>query len=133
MGDRANIIIKQHNGEAESELWLYTHWSGADLPEILQTAMRRKIRWSDEAYLARVILCEMIRVSGELDGETGIGITTYETDSSYPFLVVDAKKQEISIRASGRGSRECQTGPWTFAAFCALDLAKGWEAFRTVG
>lgn len=37
MGDRANVEMKQHGKpEDASSVFLYTHWSGTDLPKILQ-------------------------------------------------------------------------------------------------
>ena len=36
MGDRANIEMVYESGE---KIYFYTHWSGSELPEILQNAL----------------------------------------------------------------------------------------------
>lgn len=48
MGDRGNIVVKQGRGHAP--VWLYTHWSGCDVPLILQNALKRKERWDNEHH-----------------------------------------------------------------------------------
>ena len=58
MGDRGNIIVKDGN----SEVYLYTHWTGSDLPDVLRSALKRgKSRWNDGPYLARIIFCEIVK------------------------------------------------------------------------
>jgi hypothetical protein len=95
MGDRANVVIYDPAEDANirEAVFLYGHWSGYDLPTVLQTALQRgKPRWRDAAYLARIIFCEMV---GELEGETGYGISTRLTDNEYPLLVVDVPRQVV--------------------------------------
>jgi len=99
MGDRANIVIKQNSGGEgkDSRIYLYTHYSGYQLPEVLKSALiRGKDRWNDEPYLARIIFCEM--ASGDMNGLTGLGISTYETDGGYALLVVDAETQTVEVQ-----------------------------------
>jgi hypothetical protein len=58
MGDRANVYV--HDG-VEPGVYLYTHWHGSDLPEVVKVALAKQWRWKDSAYLGRVIFCEMIK------------------------------------------------------------------------
>lgn len=106
MGDRANIAIKQNHRteggrlvklEKSQLIFFYTHWQGSVLPLILQDALKRgRGRWGDDAYLARIIFCEMIKDS-VLD-ETGYGISMYVPDSDgYPLLVVDGEGQTVEV------------------------------------
>lgn len=94
MGDRANVFVKQYKGG----VYLYTHWSGSELPAILQSALKRKERWDDEQYLPGIIFCEMVK--GQEDGETGYGISSRVGDGDDRILVVDVEKQEVSVKGS---------------------------------
>lgn len=90
MGDRGNIVLRS-NGE---EVWLYSHWNGSFLPEILEAAMKRgKGRWDDPSYLARIIFSEMIR--DDINGETGFGIWPSELDGG-TTLFVDIDRKIVS-------------------------------------
>ena len=70
MGDRGNIEIKQPG--ADDSLFLYTHWRGSSVCEILADALAKGGRWSDPSYLTRIIFQEMI---GDDDTTTGFGIS----------------------------------------------------------
>lgn len=105
MGDRANIQVKNDNDQS---VYLYTHWDGSELPETLQVALAKRWRWDDEAYLARIIFCEMVK-EGVLD-ETGFGIASYVGDGEDRVLVVDTQARTVS-----RGEAQ-----WTFEEYIAL-------------
>ncbi len=92
MGDRANIAIKQHGG---GHVYLYTHWGGYDLPDILKASLKRgKDRWGDEQYLARIIFCGM--VNDDSQGTTGYGISNSIGDNEHDILVIDCDKLTVS-------------------------------------
>jgi hypothetical protein len=93
MGDRANVAVKS----GEDIVYLYTHWTGSELPALLQEALRRGIsRWDDPAYLARVIFCEMVK--GAEKGVTGYGISASVQDGEDRVIVVDTDAQTVTIR-----------------------------------
>ncbi len=76
MGDRGNIVIE--GVDKVAELYLYTHWSGSNLPQIVSRGLvKGKQRWGDEPYLNRVLFQTMI---GKDDGLTGYGISAHEGD-----------------------------------------------------
>lgn len=78
----------------EAGVYLYTHWGGSELPQILASAMLRgKDRWDDESYLARIIFSEMVQ-GAEME-TTGYGIATYEMDKNHETIFVDVANQEI--------------------------------------
>jgi len=53
MGDRANVYIREDNDHG---VYLYTHWGGYELPEVVRRALARgESRWSDAPYLARIV------------------------------------------------------------------------------
>ena len=119
MGDRNCIEIKYQmwNKETEkrdkwSSVFFYGHWSGSIMPNILQEALRRKERWSDESYLARIIFCELI--GGDVESSTGFGIAPYEMENEYQLITVIPSKQLVAI-----GDFEC-----TFEEYCTLSKNK---------
>jgi hypothetical protein len=103
MGERGQILIKR------TGVYLYTHWNGDLLKVILYHALKKKWRWTDDEYLARIIFDVMTK--GEHNQESGYGIGTVEhTDLGYPLLEVDCEKQKIT-----EYDEKKQT--WTFEGF----------------
>ena len=105
MGDRANVRILQSSGQTRragdqpQAVFLYTHWGGSELAYVLQEALKRKERWDDEVYLARIIFAEMTK--GQEKTETGYGIATSICDNEHQILTVDCKAQYIRIGPAG--------------------------------
>lgn len=90
MGDRGNIVV-QGDG---SKVFLYTHWTGSDLPNILKRALKRgESRWDDAQYLTRIIFCEM--VGYDINGTTGFGISSVEGDGG-ALLTVNTDTQMVT-------------------------------------
>jgi hypothetical protein len=112
MGDRGNICMRYEDG---NQVYFYSHWGGSHLPLVLQEALRycgpeadsvrfeydkpsRDNRWSDEAYLARVIFCHMVGGSEyDLMSTTGYGISPSICDNEHPVLVVDCKEKAVEF------------------------------------
>lgn len=122
MGDRANILIKQPPMfGAPQYVFLYSHNGGKQLPATLQTALKRRRRWDDEAYLARVIFDAM--TDGHHGEETGFGITTQLTETDRPLIVVNCAKQLIEFHQHVRELAH-PIGPelarYTFKEYCDL-------------
>jgi len=87
MGDRGNIKV--------GKVYLYTHWGGSEIPEILKKALVRGMgRWNDEPYLTRIIFCEMIK--DDVMGDTGYGISTHICDNEHEILEVDCNTQTVN-------------------------------------
>lgn len=102
MGMRQNIKLVYPHGEdfegkEPSNIYLYSHWGGDEgdspLKQDLRRALSRGQRWDDEAYLARIIMAEVIREN--LDDETGFGLAPYEIDPEFPTIVVDLDAQTV--------------------------------------
>lgn len=122
MGDRANIVLKQNN----QAIYLYTHWSGYELPETLRKGLvKGRSRWDDETYLGRVLFQEMI---GTDNGVTGFGIGVYPPDNEYPYLVVDSANQMVMVHDSNLPLRS--DGTWT-TPVRVLDFEEYVEEERT--
>ena len=77
MGDRNNIKITYHAGDS---IYLYGHWIGDEIREIVANAVETSGRVEDESYFARVLFCSMDAESDDLRGETGYGIAPYQVD-----------------------------------------------------
>ena len=92
MGVRANVrIISRSTGD----VFLYTHWCGSELGEVLQRAMARgRGRWDDPAYLARIIFSEM--TEGQEKATTGFGISSICGDGQGKVFKVNTDKQMIT-------------------------------------
>lgn len=101
MGDRANVVLHE---AADKRVFLYTHWGGSHLPETVRVALARRQRWDDPSYLGRIVFSEMIGDEETLKMETGFGISATVGDNSYPYLVIDAEKQEIRFEDEDDGS-----------------------------
>lgn len=92
MGDRANVRVVA----GSSEVFLYTHSEGTELPTVVQSALQRsEDRWDDDQYLTRVIFSEMIK--DDIDGTTGFGITSDIRDRDDRIITVDVDKQTVSF------------------------------------
>jgi hypothetical protein len=115
MGDRANIYVKN---DEDKGVYLYTHWGGYELPLTAQAALAKRMRWSDESYLTRIIFDTM--TEGCQGQETGFGIATYEPDNEYPLIEVDCDEKKISFNGNS----------WTFEEYVALskeDILSHWR------
>jgi hypothetical protein len=93
MGNRANIIVRQEDGD----IFLYSHYDGERLVKTLQTALTfGKNRWNDPSYLTRIIFSEMIR--GAEHDELGYGISLSMVDNDgHDLLIVDTNTKKITI------------------------------------
>jgi len=100
MGDRGQIIVRHGEGPA---VFLYSHWTGHRLPHQVQVALERGglNRANDAPYLARIIFSRLIR--GDVDGETGFGISSESCDWEHPAIVLDTFTQTVHATERGDG------------------------------
>jgi hypothetical protein len=92
MGDRANVYV--HHGD-QPGVYLYTHWAGSELPDMVHAALTRKQRWNDEPYLTRIIFCTMVQ--GCESEETGFGISASIGDGRDRIIDVDTETQQVTV------------------------------------
>lgn len=88
MGNRANILVKE---SVDGGVYLYTHSDGDNVPFVLKSVLRRRVRWDDTQYLTRIIFDEL--TMGHRGDETGYGISSFVGDGSDRVLMVDIKNQ----------------------------------------
>lgn len=118
MGDRANVRIVDEGWG--SDVYLYTHWSGSELPNIVRNAMARRERWSDCSYLARIVFSAMI--VGQLDGATGFGISSVVGDGDDRIITLHVDTQTVRIQVPDG----CRT--FSFTEFASLKGDIRWRA-----
>lgn len=126
MGDRANIVIESNGGR----VYLYTHWYGHEMPAIAQDALRRKQRWGDAPYLARIVFCRMVR--GQEGDETGFGISLRTCDNEHPICVINVDSQTVAFEADP--NKDWIKHPvigkkFSFSEYCALSDVS-WESLE---
>lgn len=97
MGDRGNIEIRQPR-EGASPIFLYTHWRGSYVNEILADALvkaQKGGRLSDYTYCTRIIFQEMI--DGD-DTTTSYGISVGSVDDNeHNIPLVEWTKDGLTI------------------------------------
>jgi hypothetical protein len=122
MGDRANCIVQQNAYDDLPPVYLYTHWGGSSLPQMVQRALQKRWRWGDDAYLTRIIFDTLSE--GSQGTETGFGISTGPCDNGHPFVVVDPKRQEVRLESDPERK---VLERWSFEDYCNAALSNIWE------
>lgn len=94
MGDRATFVFEQ--GDANSAIYLYGHWAGDGMMNILASAIEiSRPRWDDESYATRIVISQII--GNEWQEEMGWGISTYFCDSEHSVPIVNFQTQTIKL------------------------------------
>jgi hypothetical protein len=83
-------------------VYLYTHWGGTNLPQVVSNALARDARWNDPEYLARIIFDQM--TEGSHGSETGHGIGTEQHGDVYRVVHINCSEREVTV--------ETGTAPW---------------------
>jgi hypothetical protein len=96
MGDRANFVFVQDNGET---IVLYGHWAGYNMLEKLGDAVAKaQPRWSDSSYATRIAVSQM--VNEFWDSETGWGLHVNEIgDNEHKIPVVNWADRTFSLHS----------------------------------
>lgn len=93
VGNRGNIYV--HNGHKPG-VYLYTHWTGSELPAIVQDGLKRfPGRWTDDQYLARILFDAL--TDGRHGEETGYGISADQQDGGSQMINVNTESQAVSF------------------------------------
>lgn len=98
MGDRGHIYL--HDGD-EPGVYLYAHWHGTELPQIVQRALHDgKSRWGDVGCLNRMIFSRLI--ADNVLGKTGFALNTKPLDTSDGgrFVNVDHELRCVTLLGS---------------------------------
>lgn len=75
MGDRNSIKITYSTGDS---VYLYGHWIGNEIHDIVKQAVEDSHRVTDESYFARILFSRMIQ--NDIHGNAGFGIAPYVVD-----------------------------------------------------
>jgi len=123
MGDRGQVHILNKFPSHSPGVWLYTHWGATELPMIVQRAMKRRLRWDDDCYLARIIFCEMI--ADDINGELGFGIDTDRHGDSWRAIHIDTELQKITIEDGFEDDNYgYEENEWTFEEYITANLKR---------
>lgn len=115
MGDRGNIKVYQ-NSMSDSAVYLYTHWKGSTLPQVVQTVLQRGQRWDDIPYLTRMLFDALI--DDQHGQETGFGISTKICDNEHPVIAINCHTCTVSFENDDGEPIET----FSFEEFCSSDL-----------
>lgn len=90
MSTRAQVLIE------DTGVYLYQHYDGYDLDNIVMRAIARGERLDDVEYLTRIIFSEMIR--DYIDEPTGFGIGTCEHSDIEYLVIVNVAEQTMELK-----------------------------------
>lgn len=95
MGDRNNIKITYSTGDS---VYLYGHWIGDGIRDIVGAAVDNGERVTDESYFARILFCKMVTSGGleDIHNTTGYGIAPYPVDQDANNKMVHVDYRGIS-------------------------------------
>lgn len=96
MGDRSQCHIE------DTGVYLYTHWGGVNLPQVVSDALAREARWNDPEYLTRIIFDQM--TEGSHGSETGHGIGNAQHGDVYRVVHINCSEREVTV--------ETGVAPW---------------------
>ena len=95
IGDRAQVKINPFwKGSKNPPLYLYTHWGASNLEGTLVEALKRKVWWGDDTYLARIIFETMIK--DDIGSEVDFGIDTVQHGDIWKLIEL-SDDQKISV------------------------------------
>jgi len=107
---RGTVEIWNHAAAPKSEerpVVLYTHWGASTLINDVMTAMQKRERWKDPAYLSRMIFCHMLCGDlSPLDGTAGYGILTDNVTDTVMEIVIDCDRQEVIVKELNRDNEK---------------------------
>jgi len=94
MGDRANFVFVQPNGES---IVLYGHWGGYQmLANLAEAAVKAQNRWSDPSYATRIAISHLIGEGWAM--ETGWGLYVNQIgDNEHKIAVIDFEQRTFSL------------------------------------
>lgn len=94
MGDRANFVFVQENGDT---IVLYGHWAGEGmLSRLADAVVAARPRWSDDSYATRIAISNLIGY--QWSEETGWGLQVNSiSDNEHKIPVVNWSQQTFSL------------------------------------
>lgn len=97
MGDRGHIYLHEAD---KPGIWLYAHWDGSRLPNLVHIALLRgQYRWDDPPYLNRIIFS--VLVERDLMGTTNFGLDTAPADTGDGHRIVDVDHDAQRVTLKG--------------------------------
>lgn len=145
MGDRGNIVVTdgKPGDPYYSKVYLYSHWGGHWLPLTVQRTLKRRQRWNDGDYLARMLFGQAVRdgldpkasdaeiVKEFLKEETGYGIASRMGDNEHDLVVVDVGDKKVRYVPEKQEDGDLDGfRSWSFEEFTGLSKEEILENYR---
>lgn len=130
MGDRANFVFVQDNGEA---IVLYGHWAGYNmLNNLAEAVFKARPRWNDPSYASRIAISNLI--GDQWNMETGWGLQVNEiSDNEHKIPVIDWKQQTFSLhQEADHRDKSNKVRGMTNEAIFTMDLSAFVEKYADV-
>ena len=130
MGDRANFVFVQSNGES---IVLYGHWAGGNmLANLAEAVFKARPRWNDESYATRIAISHLI--GDQWNMETGWGLQVNEiSDNEHKIPVIDFNQQTFSLHEEwDHRDPECKVKGMKNEAIFTQDLSNFVEKYADV-
>ena len=122
MGDRGNIFfVDRTENNILVGVYMYTHWSGEQLPRIVRDALARgRDRWGDSQCLAAVVF-QTLTAQAHRALEMGCGLSSALWDNEHKIIRIDDTQQRVSFHEPG-SEQEPQSAlvSWSYAEYIAL-------------
>ena len=104
MGDRGNILVVDEIETLGGDhltigtVFIYSHWHGSSLAQMLRAALKREKRWGDASYLTRIIF-DTVSEAHVNDKDAGLGISSVLGDNEWgrPIIVVRPYYKKIGL------------------------------------
>ncbi len=94
MGDRANFVFVQPNGET---IVLYGHWAGHNmLAKLADAVIKARPRWNDNSYATRIAVSQLVGDQWNMETGWGLSVNTI-LDNEHRIPVVDFEQQTFSL------------------------------------
>lgn len=90
MGDRAQVLVEDEG------VYLYSHWGGSQIEDMVRTALANEQRWFDPEYLGRIIFDV---ISSRASEYTGAGIGTTPHGDIHTLVRVNCADQTVVVEA----------------------------------
>lgn len=117
MSDRRQVVFTfpvEKDEESRRAIYLYSHWSGFELPQKVQSALGiAKSRWTDEPYFTRIMLTNILPPADPND-LLSWGIAPYYMDTEYDDVIICMGENTVSIG----------NDTWSFEEYLSVDFEK---------
>jgi hypothetical protein len=100
MGNRANVELVFNDNQS---IFIYAHWEGSRMVNVLHDSLSKRARWTDDEYLARIITGDMINKLGYADETSGMGLSPSPVDGRIVARVLLEEQRLTDVELDEHG------------------------------